>query len=458
MEQRVFCRLVVEVKKSRGGTIRLRCAVSGIVPLFIFALSTQACTDSVQVLGLGAGDATALGGKSANGPSPGSSSLGGGTNGDPAGSGGENTGAGGGASTLEPGPTGTKLQVSAGDVHTCAIVDSLLYCWGANGAGALGLGDVEGRAVPARVGSAQDWTAVGTGDQFSCGIRGGKVSCWGHGADGQLGAGQFSSVLAPAQISLSGPALQIAVGQSTACAITEGNTLWCWGANAEGQLAQGDPFSGPGVNSAVPVQVDVGETFQSVSIGQGHACAIRMDNTLWCWGRNPSGEIGQAEGYAAQVRVPIQVLAPAEWKQIACGQQHTCGIAQDDSLYCWGNNTHNQLGLSAPSPVYEPTAVPGQTNIAQVALDTFHSCALTIAGELSCTGRNIEGMLGDGTFEPKAAFTSSTPQSLWDFVSVGRFHTCGVRAGAILCAGENADGRLGVGDTTRRDIFTPTAQ
>lgn len=361
----------------------------------------------------------------------------------------------GGAPALGPGPTGTALQVDGGDRHTCGVVDGSLFCWGQNQTGALGLGDFEGRFVPTRVGVQSDWTAVGAGDGMSCGIRAGLVFCWGTGSSGQLGAGQFSHSADPLEVDLPGEAAELGVGHQHACAILDDERLFCWGANAEGQLGQADPWTGPGVNSATPLQVDPGTTWAQIAPGQGHTCGIQSDGSLWCWGRNTLGELGQTEAQADQTRVAGQTGSATDWTDIAAGQNHTCGI-RGDALYCWGANGHQQLSDAVGDFVEEPTLIPGIGSATQVALDTFHTCVLHDGATLSCWGRNIEGILGDGTIEERSLPTLAVPSNGWEQVSAGRFHTCGARAGSILCTGENGDGRLGVGDAERRSEFTPT--
>lgn len=358
------------------------------------------------------------------------------------------------------GPTGTQVSVAAGDGHSCAVFDGALYCFGDNQNGALGLGDFASQATPTRVGSASDWSLIGSGDGFSCGVRSGGVWCWGRGSSGQLGTGQFASSTVPLAVNFDAFAGSLEVealdvGHQHACAISVDGALFCWGQNSEGQLAQADPWPDPGVNSSVPVRVGAGETWSKVACGQGHTCAIRADSSLWCWGRNSGGELGLGSEAEGQLREPARVGAEVDWEDVSAGQNHTCGV-RAGVLYCWGNNESGQLGLDVDSFTPVPTLVPGLSAVRSVSVDTFHSCVIGVEGDLFCVGRNIEGQLGDGTIDAKSVPTAALPADDWDQVSVGRFHTCGVRGGAVRCTGENAQGRLGVGDNERRREFTPT--
>ncbi len=443
--------------------------------LVVGAFWAGACTESGQILTLvedhdGSASSGGMGGNTggdsgSSGGAPndsGGTDSGGGNSGGAASGGAAAGGSGGmadmmgGAPGLVPGPTGTTVVVDSGDAHTCGVIDGTLYCWGDNQSGALGLDDFESRTTPTAVGTELGWTAVGAGGDFTCALRNGVVWCFGGGSSGQLGAGEFTSSAVPLEVSLPSSAEVISVGSEHACVILDDGRLYCWGQNTEGQLAQEDPWTGPGVNSAVPLPVAPGETFVQVSTGQGHTCAIRADGTLWCWGRNTSGELGLGEGSAGQLRLPAQVGSSADWEHIAAGQGHTCGIRSGE-LYCWGVNSAGQLGVALEGPVFDPELVVGVVDPASVSVDTFHTCAIRIDGSLLCWGRNIEGQLGDGTIDAKDVPTPALPVDAWDLVSAGRFHTCGVRQGAVLCTGENQPGRLGTGDTERRREFTETA-
>lgn len=361
-------------------------------------------------------------------------------------------------------------HVAAGNYHTCLIAEGRLYCFGENGQGALGLGDVSSRAAPTPVGGAGDYTAVQAGADFSCAVRaGGETVCFGAGTSGQLGDGSFMGSTTPVPVQLAGSAVALCAGDSHACAIVRepgvapgdagSGDLYCWGANAEGQLGQDDPFPDPGVSRAVPVQVAAGEEWSSVSCGQGHTCAIRDDGSLWCWGRNSSGELGLGAGVPEQLRAPQRVGSDVDWVSVAAGQHHTCGIRGSvegevgGNLWCWGANASGQLGSSDDTVRHEPASVPGQSSVLHVTTDTFHTCVLRLGGQLLCAGRNAEGQLGTGDIEPRPLFADIDGR--WTHVVAGRFHTCAVdEDGAGACTGANAAGQLGQANSERRSVFS----
>lgn len=362
----------------------------------------------------------------------------------------------GGMGGLSPGPIGVDVLVDAGDAHTCGIVDGELYCWGNNSNGALGLGDVAARSVPTRVGTEDDWVTVVAAGESTCALRAGRVSCWGAGANGQIGNGEFSSTVVPTAISLPGSVNWLDASFDHACVVMEDGRLYCWGNNSEGQLGQGDPFPGPGVDSAVPIQVGSDSDWSAVACGQGHTCALRVDGTLYCWGRNANHELGLGEGAEGQIRTPQQVGTDMDWEQIVAGQNHSCAVKANGDLWCWGENVNGQFGVPEVTVSPTPTVVPLFGSVRQFSADTFHACAVDQSGALACVGRNVEGQLGSGNLESTSEPTSTLPAEGWSQISSGRFHTCGVRAGSILCTGENQDGRLGTGDLLRRQEFVVT--
>jgi alpha-tubulin suppressor-like RCC1 family protein len=232
--------------------------------------------------------------------------------------------------------------------------------------------------------------------------------------------------------------------------------LWCWGNNAEGQLAQDDPFTGPGVNSAVPVQVTTPASWSYVSGGQGHTCAVTTASELYCWGRNSRGELGLGEAAAGQLRIPFRVGSAANWAEVYAGQNHTCGLSAAGEGYCWGENVFGQSFGDIPDPIYEPKLLTEISDVNELTVDTFHTCARFGGDEIQCFGRNVEGQLGDGTKLDAPFGSPASVPSDWTQISAGRFHTCGVRSSGLWCVGQNNEGRLGVGDALERLDFTQT--
>jgi alpha-tubulin suppressor-like RCC1 family protein len=334
--------------------------------------------------------------------------------------------------------------------HMCFIADGSLSCWGSNESGQLGLGDTQYRSVPTLLPGT--WIGGCGGETHSCAIRqGGALFCWGDNAHGQLGLGDTTPRSEPTQLpGIDDWSAVSCIGAFT-CAMRVGGALYCWGENREGALAQNDAMGSPDVTTPQAIASDA--TFLELSVGQGDACAIRQDGALFCWGRNSSGQLGLGDGSPEQLRSPTRVGSTDDWLTLGVGQEHTCGIRMDHSLWCWGSNTGLPLGFeTAPdAQVKEPTRVDNMNNWRAVNASRLDTCALTTDGAAYCWGRGAEGQLGNGSTESKAVPTRVGSDTNWSGIAVSWFSTCGLRSDdSVWCWGENDKGQLGLGDTTRR--------
>jgi alpha-tubulin suppressor-like RCC1 family protein len=193
-----------------------------------------------------------------------------------------------------------------------------------------------------------------------------------------------------------------------------------------------------------------------VGPGDGHTCLVRSDGAMFCSGRNSQRQLGPASTNL-QERVLLRIGTDSDWVQVVSGQQYSCGLRADRSLWCWGTNTAFQseegspLGIQANEAI-DPTRVPGGDWLA-IAAHTFHTCAIARDAEVWCWGRNHEGQLSSddlslrvGPFRIGRRATS---------VAVGVFTTCLVdSAGVVACTGKNERGELGTGDLERRSALT----
>lgn len=184
-----------------------------------------------------------------------------------------------------------------------------------------------------------------------------------------------------------------------------------------------------------------------VSVGDQHSCAILADNSLWCWGANNAGQLGintQDASKDVPTRVPLE-----SWEAVSAGSSHTCGITTGGHLYCWGETTNGRLGQSNPSNPRQPVKIDEGPFIA-VAAGGAHSCAVKEGGDLYCWGFNNSGQVGDGTNENKSEPTLIAPPEAgrpWMSVTAGEAHTCAIGETAsgprAYCWGDASNGRLG---------------
>jgi alpha-tubulin suppressor-like RCC1 family protein len=131
---------------------------------------------------------------------------------------------------------------------------------------------------------------------------------------------------------------KVAAGGYHTCAIKEDGSLWCWGDNEEGQIGDGT-----WEDKKSPVKI-IESGVVSVAAGGFHTCAIKEDGSLWCWGKNDSGQLGYDSDEANEAKnTPVQIMESGV-VAVAAGLYHTCAIKQDGSLWCWGSNEDGQLG------------------------------------------------------------------------------------------------------------------
>jgi hypothetical protein len=351
------------------------------------------------------------------------------------------------------------LSIVNGEVHGCAINSGRLYCWGNNGAGALGTGGPDTN-VPVQVGVASDWMALTAGNDHTCGIRsGGQIYCWGDepAEAGLIGTGSDT----PESIGSSRAWVLTDSGRFHSCFIDDVGGLFCVGRNDTDQLGQGGAAPN---NYASLVQVgDVADEWVDVSGGQDHSCGVQADGTLWCWGWNDTGELGTGGGNESR---PRQVGTGTDWAKVACGGGSTCAIRTNGDLWCWGDNWFGQLGTGDRTNRSVPTLVSATGDWTHVDMDNFGSCGLREPGQLYCWGRSASGVLGydpSGDQNCNSAPCNPAPTRVGlaglggpeaDFVEVwsGRFHTCAKRVdGQVYCAGLDS-GRIGDGSSNFEEL------
>jgi alpha-tubulin suppressor-like RCC1 family protein len=354
-------------------------------------------------------------------------------------------------SPIDAGPTYGVSTVAASADDTCAIWDGGLYCWGNGEDGKLGTGDLSMQLLPVRIGPDSDWLDVQVGYQSSCGLKAdASVWCWGGNGNGQLGLGLPDSgrLLVPTRVPLGFATQALALHFNHVCALAQDGSLWCWGFNAEGQLGLGDPY--PGHDYPSPVAVQPGTHWLAVDTGQGHTCGIQSDGSLWCWGRNSNGELGQGPDASIQIRTPTRVGTLTDWTVVRATQNASSGIRRDGTLWTWGSDYQAPIGQRSWDV---PTPVDGG-NWVQISFETFDLCAIQSDATSWCWGRNLEGQLGTGDEQDR--YSPWQVSGTFRQNAVGRFHRCALDAqGGLYCTGQNLVGQLGVGDTHPREVLTP---
>lgn len=254
------------------------------------------------------------------------------------------------------------------------------------------------------------WKQVSSGTTHTCAIRyDNKAYCWGSNSYGELGNNSYGGSLVPVAVYtggvLNGKTIKsISTGYNT-CVVASDNKVYCWGRNNAGQLGNNSL-----VDSSVPVAVDTsgvlnGKTIKTVQVNNFHTCVIASDNNVYCWGYNYDGELGNNSGANSSVPVAVDIsgsLNGKTVKSLTLGALDTCVIASDNNGYCWGDNSLGQLGNNVPSDSYTPTPIytggvlSGKT-IKTIVAGDYHICAIASDSNAYCWGYNYHGQLGNGT-------------------------------------------------------------
>ena len=282
--------------------------------------------------------------------------------------------------------------LSVSGSHSAAILsDGSLWVWGFNRQGLLG---GTNRYKPMQIGTGTDWVSVAAGSGFTLALKNdGSLWSWGGNRFGRLGDGTTEDRFTPMQIGVDGEWVYISAGNLHAAAIRTDGSLWTWGRNTDGQL--GDATT---INRYMPVRVGTDTDWVSVAAGSSHTKALKSDGSLWVWGLN-RGEFGDGVEIDPMLAfhpqtTPIQIGADTDWVSVAVGLAHTLAIKEDGSLWAWGWNWFGQLGDSTTEVRFAPVQVGTDTDWAIVAAGANFSLATKEDGSLWAWGDNQLWRLG----------------------------------------------------------------
>ena len=259
-----------------------------------------------------------------------------------------------------------------------------------------------------------------------------RVACWGSNTYGQVGDGSHADRVDPTRVHDIDDVVSVsaATGGTHACALKQDGTVACWGTNESGQL--GDRTR---KDRSTPVAVKGLTDVAQVQAINGATCALRTDGTVWCWGSGARGQLGT--GDESDSLKPRRVQGLDGVTQIAGGPGF-CALLTDQSVRCWGpwyvTNT-------AEKDAYRPTAIKGATDVASIAGGPFGYCVLFVDRTAGCWGGNDNGQLGDGTRKPSTSVR--TVKGLTDVrqLAVLSSTACALVDGtSVRCWGDNVDG------------------
>ena len=380
------------------------------------------------------------------------------------------------------------IAMAAGQYHTVAIKkDGTVWAWGYNNRGQLGDSTTDNRTSPVQVvgkngvGFLEDIIAVSVGTSHTVAIESdGKLWAWGQNNRGQLGNGSYDTTgishPIPAQVvdpNPLSPWVAVSAGSYHTLAVKKNGTLWTWGLNDIGQLGDGSK-----TQKDSPVQVvgknGVGflEDVIAVAAGLNHTVAIKKDGTLWAWGSNQNGQLG--DGSTTQKDSPVQVVYKNGFEledviAVAAGANHTVALKKDGTLWAWGQYTYGKLGIGDPqggevvdAKATNPVQVVGRykdwdKDWFAVFAGGDHTVALKKDGTLWAWGLNDIGQLGLGDKGNNRNIPTRLGEAA-DLVGVSggsRYSMALRRSGILWTWGDNTYGQLGLGTTEER--LRPTA-
>jgi len=275
---------------------------------------------------------------------------------------------------------------------------------------------------------------------------------WGYGANfiGQLGNGTTNDEISPIQLGSSTILWKdIGLRFRSSAGIKSDGTLWTWGENNQGQLGDGTT-----TNKSSPVQIGSATNWKQVACGYYFMATIKKDNTLWTWGNNRYGGLG--DGTIVKKSSPIQVGSLTDWKQVSCGYYHISAVKTNGTLWTCGYNSAGQLGDGTLVHNSSPIQVGSLTDWKSVACGYSWTLALKTDGTLWGWGTNWWGQLGNGIsnnyYVSPIQIGSLTD---WKQISTGYYHSAATKTdGTLWIWGLGTYARLGLGDLTSKSSPT----
>ncbi len=327
------------------------------------------------------------------------------------------------------------VKVGAPTDHVCAIkTDGGMYCWGPT----FEHPDGGYKATPTRVGSASDWLEVASANGSTCGIRDNagnrSLFCMGTGGLGDNSLAAHNDFV-PSGLtgSVTGPGKHDKWAQITAapggyCGIRDDlgtRTLNCWGNSYDAGVA-----GISGANPLAPEQISAFTDWSEVDCGGGHCCALRNGGAMYCWGTAFDGGLGDGIAATHTIGAPSGPQTGfSDWRSVMAGGASsygvTCGIRNDDSLYCFGRISNEQHLL----PLLVGNAV------ATASVGDYSVCAVTTNGTASCFGQDAYGSNGWGGVSSATLTPIIAPPATWESLNMAARVNCGISAQTLYCMG-----------------------
>jgi alpha-tubulin suppressor-like RCC1 family protein len=231
----------------------------------------------------------------------------------------------------------------------------------------------------------------------------------------------------------------ISAGDGHTLIVKPDGTVWAWGQNYAGQLGDGST-----TQRTIPTQVSGLTSITAVAAGASHSLALKSDGSVWAWGANDSGQLGI--GLTSNVNAPVQISGISNVVAITAGATFSLAVRSDGTVWAWGANDRGQLGNSTGASSGTPIQISGLTNVTAIAAGYAHGLARAIDGAVYAWGNNSSGQLGDGSYQPRT--TPVAVASVTDIVAISAGQAFSLALGAdgtVWSWGDNGFGQLGGG-------------
>ncbi|WP_160295188.1 putative Ig domain-containing protein [Geobacter sp. OR-1] len=332
------------------------------------------------------------------------------------------------------------VAVAEGGDHTLAQrLSGSLVSWGSNSNGQLGDGATYTRYSPVGVMGLAMVTAIGGGGDQSLAVNNdGTLWKWGY----FLGGGYAT---APIQENSLTNVTSVDAGAYHGVALRNDGTVWTWGYNSSGQLGDGTT-----TNRLTPVRINELSGITAIAAAKGslygvgnHSAALRNDGTVWTWGANSFGQLG--DGSTESRSKPVEVAGISNVSAISCGEQFTVALKTDGSVWSWGYNGYGQLGDGTSTARTTPAQVSGLTNVVAIAAGGNHALALKNDGTVWTWGRNNQGQLGSGTTTNNLTPTQISGLTGIARIAAGMTHSVAIRQIPLTIASSSLhEGEVGL--------------
>ena len=354
-----------------------------------------------------------------------------------------------------------KPMVAGGLWHNLALkADGSVWAWGDNRYGQCGLSQMSVISAPVCIQSLTQVIAIAAGDYHSLALTSdGRVWSWGRNQFGQLGDQTTINRFKPSHVFGLEHMIDIAAGsRGHSIALHSNGSLWAWGNNMFGQLGDGTQ-----TNRSIPVQVmnsnlSYVEDIKSIAAGHYHSLALTIEGNVLSWGYNASGQLG--DGSNLNQLYPVRVKELENIILIQTFGFHSIALKNDGSLWTWGKNDYGQLGISSPAYSNTPIRLQSQIKWKSIAAGLCHSMALDENGSLYSWGCGMYGQLGNG--QTKA---SNHPECIDNYIlpdtiaaiSSGVYHSLAeTMSGKILAWGNHTNGQISHRVMKQSEIEVPT--